>query len=196
MRHSRFMPRIVPSSDCLELITQAQRTIGMSQRQLGELVGASRRTITRWFGGGSTPELDALQAIARAVYPHDASLAAALAAETGQTLVSLGIEMPPPPPAPVVVAAPPPPELAGPPARPFPPARLVVDSIVCAAAESMQCAPSAVRDVLRAAFARARGLGLTLEEVEEGLRGAEARVAEKGATKGASRGTAGERDDV
>jgi DNA-binding XRE family transcriptional regulator len=174
------MPHVIPSKDCLQLVTRAQRTIGLSQRQLGELVGASRRTITRWFGGGSTPGLSALQTIAGAVYPHDPALAAALAAETGQTLVSLGIEMPPPPPAPVIDAAPAPPEPVGPPARPFPPARLVVDSIVCAAAESMQCAPSAVRDVLRAAFARARGLGLTLEEVEEGLGTGEQRRAAPG----------------
>jgi hypothetical protein len=40
---------------------------------------------------------------------------------------------------------------------------------VCAAAEAMQAPPAAVRDVLRAAVARARALGLTLEEMDEAL---------------------------
>lgn len=45
----------------------------------------------------------------------------------------------------------------------------MVESIVCAAAETMQTTPSAVRDVLRTAFARARGLGMTIEEVDDAL---------------------------
>jgi hypothetical protein len=45
----------------------------------------------------------------------------------------------------------------------------LVESIVCAAADTMQTPPAAVREVLRAAFARAHALGLTVEEVDAAL---------------------------
>ena len=99
-----------------------------------------------------------LQKLARAVYPVDASLAAALASEGGQSLESLGLVRPAPPP----VAAPAP-------SRPFPPVRLLVESVVCAAAEAMQAPPTAVRDVLRAAITRAHALGLNVEEMYDAL---------------------------
>jgi hypothetical protein len=76
-------------------------------------------------------------------------------------LEGLGIAKPAPP----VVAAPAPVV----PVRPFPPTRLVVESVVCAATEVMQASPVAVHGVLRAAFARARGLGRTVEEMDEAL---------------------------
>jgi hypothetical protein len=40
--------------------------------------------------------------------------------------------------------------------------------VVCAA-EAMQAAPAAMREVLRAAFARAQALGLIVEEMNEAL---------------------------
>jgi transcriptional regulator with XRE-family HTH domain len=156
------MPHIIPSSDSIRLVVLAQRALGMSQGNLADLVQSSRRTISRWTSGGSMPSPAALQAIARAVHATDAELAAQLAAESGETLESLGIVQPAPPP---VVFAPAPPPLP----RHLPPARLMVESVVCAAAEAMQTTPSAVRDVLRTAFARARGLGMTIEEVDDAL---------------------------
>ena len=45
-----------------------------------------------------------------------------------------------------------------------------VDAVVCAAAEAMQVVPQNVRPALLAAFACARELGLTLEDVERVLR--------------------------
>jgi hypothetical protein len=126
------------------------------------LLGISRRTVQRLASSGGTVHTQYMHVLARAVHPHDPALAASLALEGGQTLESLGVVRPAPP----VVPAPP---SISPPPRPAPPTWLTVDSIVCAAAETMQAPPAAVRDVLRAAFARARGLGLTVEEVDDAL---------------------------
>jgi len=68
---------------------------------------------------------------------------------------------PPPPPAPPpeVVVAPLPPE------PPPLPAHVLVDSVVCAAAEVMAVAPQTLRPLLLAAFARAHEARLTAAEV-------------------------------
>jgi hypothetical protein len=119
--------------------------------------------------------MDQLQTLARAVHPEDAVLAAKVAAEGGQTLEGLGLVRPEPPPR----AAPP-----APPPRPFPPTRLVAESVVCAAAEAMQAPPAVMREVLRAAFARAQALGLSLDEMNEALsppaEAAPAKMAQRG----------------
>jgi transcriptional regulator with XRE-family HTH domain len=157
------MPRIVPGPDVMRLVTQSQIALGLSQEKLGRLLTASRRTISRWVSHQSQPSLRQLQLLAHAVYPQDPALAAALAAETGQTLESLGLVHP----APAMTATPATPPPPGP--RPYPPTRLIVESVVCAAAETMQATPTAVREVLRAALARAQALGLSVEEMNEAL---------------------------
>ena len=158
----RPMPYL-PGPEAVGLAYQAQRALGLTQLELAGLLGLSRRTVSRWGANRSRPSASELQKLARAVHPKDPALAARLAREGGETLESLGIVAPP---APVVAAPSPAPVVA---VRPFPPARLVVESVVCAAAEAMQASPAAVRGVLRAAFARARGLGLTVEEMDEAL---------------------------
>jgi transcriptional regulator with XRE-family HTH domain len=157
----------IPSSECLPHVTRAQMLLGLSQEELASKLGVSRRSITRWHAGQSTPGVEQLAMLARMVHRTDASVAARLAEEAGTSLAALGLvtaapaaRAPEPPPA----AAPPPPA-----PRPFPPTRLMVESIVCAAAETMKTVPSEVREVLRAAFSRARGLGLTIEEVDDAL---------------------------
>jgi transcriptional regulator with XRE-family HTH domain len=157
----------VPSNECLPHVSRAQMLLGLSQEELASKLGVSRRSITRWYAGQSTPGVEHLGLLARMVHRTDASVATRLAEEAGTSLAALGLvtvapaaRAPEPPPP----ALPPPP-----PPRPFPPTRLMVESIVCAAAETMQTVPSEVREVLRAAFSRARGLGLTIEEVDDAL---------------------------
>jgi hypothetical protein len=98
------------------------------------------------------------------------ALAAKVAAEGGQTLEGLGLvrserAAPPAPPAP--------------PPRPFPPTRLVAESVVCAAAEAMQAPPAVMREVLRA-----QALGLSLEEMNEALSPPAEAAPAKAATRG------------
>jgi DNA-binding XRE family transcriptional regulator len=152
------MPTVIPDDSIGLLLMTARSTLGLTQEQLGALLGVSRRTSGRWERRQSIPAPHNLHALARAVHPHDPPLASRIAAEAGATLASLGLESPPPPPAP----APPPP-------RPYPPVALLVESVVCAAAEALDAKPPAVRQVLQAAFHRARAMALSVEDIDDVL---------------------------
>jgi len=144
------------------LIVLAQRALGMSHDAFGTALGSSKRTAARWAQGSSQPTIDQVRRLAALVYPRDAELSAQLATAAGETLESLGIVAPTPVAAPVLAASPPPPE-------PPLPATLVVQAVVCAAADALQVPPSAVRGALLAAFRMARELRLQVEDVEAAL---------------------------
>lgn len=160
----KITPAVTP------LVARYVSVLGLSQKELGEKFDLSLRTAHRWTRGESLPDLGQVMRMAREVFPRDSVLAAALAEEAGTTLEALGLTAPAPPAAlaaPVVVVAP-----QGPPPREFPPIELLVDSIVLAA---MDVAPSdgsatwrtLVPTMLRAAFTRARGLGVSIVEVDD-----------------------------
>jgi transcriptional regulator with XRE-family HTH domain len=146
------MPTVVPGREVTVLLINAQRALNLSQRQLAESLGLSVRTMGRWQAGRTSPHLDLLKKLAAMVHPHDAALASALAVEAGTTLEALGL---------VARRAEAP---QAPPARAFPPVALIVDSVVHAATEA-QRTEAPMREVLRAAFERARGIGLSIDEV-------------------------------
>ncbi len=151
----------IPGPTFPSAFARSQLELGMSQGDLGKLLGVSRRTISRWvssFPGVTEPQVHTL---VRAVHPRNPVLAAELAAHVGQTLVGLGV-VPPPAPAAPAPAPPPPP-------RPLPPIPLLVESVVCAAADALETKPAAVRDALTAAFVRAQKMGLSVEEVVRAL---------------------------
>jgi|HubBroStandDraft_6_1064221.scaffolds.fasta_scaffold289055_1 hypothetical protein len=146
------------------LLTDAQHTLATSQSGLGKLLGGvTRRTVWRYQGGKTSPYPNHLHNLAKHVHPLDAALAAEIAVAGGATLESLGIVLPPPPQAPVPAAPP-----APPPIDPLQ-ARLLVDAIVCAAAEALDVPPKSVRGVLHAAFARAKETGLPVDVIEKAL---------------------------
>jgi hypothetical protein len=149
------MPAI-PDESILGLLSAAATKLSLNNKDLGKFVGLSPRTISRWWSREATPAGDEVVKIVRAVYPKDSVLAAKLALEVGTTVQLLGLFVPPPP-------------VAPPPLRPRPPNALMVESIVCAAAVAQQATPDAVRPILQAAFARARGMGLSVEEVDDAL---------------------------
>ncbi len=163
------MPHIL-SPDVTGLVARATMVLGLTHKATAELCGTSLRTAQRWYGGGSMPSHAQVLTLARAVFPRDAALAEALAQEAGTSLVAMGVVAPPAPPPPPVVALPPPP-----PPRPFPPVALMVDSILHAATLSAGAHAAdptshpAILEITRAAFARARGLGLSVEEVHDAL---------------------------
>jgi hypothetical protein len=140
-----------------QLMLGIQEALHLNQRELAELMTVSPRTIIRYYKHGGTFLVSGYEKAARAVYPHDRGLAAELAAHASKTLVDLGLEAPP---APLL----PPPAAPSPP-RPSPRASHLCDSIVCAAAEAMQCPPQAMRPSILAAFDRAAALGMTTEDV-------------------------------
>jgi hypothetical protein len=151
------MPASIPA-----LLYEARRALHIgSQGDLGVRMGSSPRTGQRWERGESYPSARQLQELAGLVYPKDASLAGEIARAGGTTVEALGLV-----PAPLPPAAPP-----APPVKPRPDPEHIVDTIVCAASDAMNVLPEAVRPALRAAFRRARLVGLTVEEVERALEG-------------------------
>ncbi len=153
------------------LVVRAQRMLGMTHEAFGTALGASKRTAARWAAGSASLSVPQVRDLACLVYAEDPELAAELAGAASTTVDALGLVAPPAPivatppfPEPVVVLAPPPP-LPPPPL----PTALVVDAVVCAAADATQVTPAAVRATLLAAFRRARELRLTVEDVETAL---------------------------
>lgn len=143
---------VFPNQPTDGLVARAQAALGMTHRQFGEALGASERTSLRWAAGRSHVTVSQLRKLARLVHPRNPVLAVSLAEASSDTLESLGIVPPSPPP------------------RPALPAHFVANLLVCAAADAFGGAPSAARAALRAAFGRAREMGLSVEEVEKALK--------------------------
>jgi DNA-binding XRE family transcriptional regulator len=150
---------LVSASAAAKLLVRAQVALRTTQQELAQRLGASRRTATRWAARQSSPSPEQMRELARLAYAAgDTALAADIATTCGETMVGLGL-----------VAASAPIEGVAPVAPPPRPSPLVVDAVVCAAADEAALTPSAVRGILRAAFARAVALGLTAEEVADAL---------------------------
>jgi DNA-binding XRE family transcriptional regulator len=139
------MPVARPNS---KLVSQTRQTMGLSREELGQLIGLSKRTVGRIELGQSAIVAPDLCTLARHVHPRDAGLAEELARAGRSTLSDLGVV---------------------PPAQPVPMAHLLIDSVVCAAADAMNVAPESVRGSVLAAFRRARELHMSLEDVENAL---------------------------
>jgi hypothetical protein len=140
------------------LLAKAQTAMGLSQEKLGhDVFACSRRTMSRWVGGQGGPSLSQWVDLVRHVYPHSRAVAAEIASEMGETLVSLRLE------APDAAAASPPP-------RPAPSLSDLVDSVVCAAAEAVAMSPQAIRPALVAGFERVASLSLSVDDVRGVLR--------------------------
>ncbi|HEY2511362.1 MAG TPA: helix-turn-helix transcriptional regulator [Polyangiaceae bacterium] len=141
------------------LLARAHRTLGMTQGQLGNALGVSERTVSRWYQRGPSVTVRQFCKLAALVYPRDPALARELAEAASETLESLGLVAP----APVVPAS------APAPAPPPVPVAVLIDAVVCAAAEALDLSPGRVRSAVRAAFRRARELHLTIEQVDAAL---------------------------
>ena len=141
--------------DLNALTVRAQLALGLPHREFGALLGSSQRTSERWSADESTPSRAQLGELAKHVRAKDPALAAEIAAAIG-----LPIEVASPAPSP---AAPSPS-----PTRAISAAELV-DLVVCAAAETMDVSPRAIRPALRAAFARARELALDVATLATAL---------------------------
>jgi transcriptional regulator with XRE-family HTH domain len=135
-----------------ELMLQARRLLDLNQRTLADLLGVSGRTVQRWDAGRSSGPVPAqLHVLAAAVYEKNPELAQKIALAAGTTVDLLGL-VPAPAPAPKA------------PVGRAVPDGVVMDAIVCVAAEALQTSPSAVRPALLAAFRRAHEVGLTTAE--------------------------------
>jgi hypothetical protein len=152
------------------LLVLSRETLSLNQLGLAKVLGSSLRTVQRYEARRAHPQVSELHRLADAVRPHDADLASQIdvwaprpapPAPPVTASAPAGIAAAPVLPAPVLPAAPPLPP-------PVPPG-VLVDSVVCAAAEAMSLSPQAVRGSVLAAFARARDAGLTMDVVVEVL---------------------------
>ena len=143
------MPLLL-SSELSPLVTRARLVLGMTQEQLGDLLGVAKRTVIRW-NAGSTPSQDQVIELAKAVHAQDPELASELAKAAGTRLDEIGLGAP---------------KVAAPTALVR---ELAIDSIVCAAAEASVGTPQAARAGLLAALQRAAALGISSEELRAAL---------------------------
>lgn len=142
-----------------ELMVRTIQATGLTYAQLGQALGVSAKTVQRVVAGRSHPMPYHFHTLAAIVHPSDRDLAVRLAAAGGTTLEALGIQQPPRPPAPPRVEPPRPT-----PARP-PLSLEHAETVLCAAADTMDVSPRAIRPALAAAFTRAAALGYTVEEL-------------------------------
>ncbi len=155
------------------VLADCRFALGMSQGELADAMGISRRTIIRWTKGHTSPVEVEIRRLASLVRDADDDLADELLAAARLEPDPPPPPPPPPPPAPPEpppVMAPPPvvaPPLLPEPARPAP--AHVTDSILCVAADAANMVPRAILPAIRAAFARARELGVGVDEVVLGL---------------------------
>src|SRR5260370_37244521 len=125
-----------------ELLVEAQNALGVSQGQLGDMLGLSRQTIWRYQTGQSNPLASSLQDLSRRVRAIDAELASRLAA-AGTGARKTGFR--------IAAAARPTSTGVG---RLVNDTRVLADAMVCAAAEALDASPRTVRRALLSAFAR------------------------------------------
>jgi DNA-binding XRE family transcriptional regulator len=151
------MPRPIPL-----LLVLARERLSLNQQELAALAGSSLRTVQRWENNRSEPSPWNYHRVADALRELDPELAAEI------DELAPAPEPPPPPP------LPPPPPIAD---------AILVDAVVCAAAEAMSMIPQAVRPAILAAFTRARDARLTTEAVVAVLAPAEAPPKSRGAKK-------------
>ncbi len=133
------------------LLTFAQRSLSMTQKELGDALVVSKRTIQRWQSGRTRPYTGEIHRLVDLLAPVDADLSTRLDAWAPRP------KPPPPAPPPAPPPPPPPPPLPPPPPPPPPiPPLVLVESVVCAAADAMGLVPQAIRPAVLAAFTRAR----------------------------------------
>jgi hypothetical protein len=154
-----------------ELLWRLQTALHMTQKQLGELVGLSSRTIIRYYQRGGMFLPSQWATLAKALQPRDAVLATYCTRMSGATIEQLVTgkvlaSLSPASPAP---AAPSPASAVASGTRPTPSSNHLADSVVCAGAEAMQCAPTQMRPGLAAALERMIALGMGVQETLEAL---------------------------
>ncbi len=147
-----------------KLVQALDRVLGRlhwSQKEVFVRTGISSRTLTRWRVEGKSPSPATLAKLVRAVASVDPEAAGWLAKVSSVARLHVSTA----PSATTTV------ERAGAAAGTGPSVdvHLRVDSIVSVAADVMNLPPSAVRPALRAAFLRARDLGVSIEAIAEAM---------------------------
>lgn len=135
------------SADSAALLVHCQMALGLTQAQLGELLGRDRRTIQRWQASGFQPMADQAETLAQALQPVRPNLA--------EQVLELGRQ------AAIVVGVSPPPRAA---------TAEVIDAILRAAAHAGGTSPEAIRPAITAAMLKAEETGVEVSAIVAGLK--------------------------
>ena len=132
------------------LIIECRMALGLTQEEMGKLVGCTKRTVQRWEDRGALLVAPEVEALVRALHPVRPDLATQIAAIDGRTPDQIGLSTP-----------------AG--RTSGAPKSDPIDAVVVAAAEAIGVTAEAVRPAVAAAFARAEDEGLDVKTVNERL---------------------------
>ena len=130
--------------DSAALLVHCQIALGLTQKELGDLLGRDRRTIQRWQRRGPDLMPDQVQTLASALQPVRPDLAEQVL-ELGRTL---GILSPPA----------------------IPATAEVIDAILQAAADAGGTSPEAIRPAVTAALMKAQEAGVEVGAIVAGLK--------------------------
>ena len=139
------------------VLSHARQRGAMSQEKVAHTLRVSQRTISRWEQGLIRPSSDYIELLARRIHPADPHLAQQVALFGGTTLEAFGLAAPVEAPAAPVVEP-----------KPLVSLALALDAVVLAAAEAIEGSGGSVkaaRAALTAATAKARELGVALDDV-------------------------------
>jgi hypothetical protein len=136
-------------SDSAVLLVHCQMALALTQEELGELLGRTKRTIQRWQESGFDPTANQAETLARALQPVRPDLAEKVLELGRKAAIAAGI---------------------APPARPA--TAEVIDAILRAAADAAGTSPEAIRPAITAALLKAVEVGVELEALVAGLKSA------------------------
>jgi transcriptional regulator with XRE-family HTH domain len=136
-------------ADSAGLLVHCQMALGMTQEELGDLLGRTKRTIQRWQESGFEPMADQAETLADALQPVRPDLA--------EQVRELGRRA-------AIVAG------AAPPVRPA--TADVIDAILRAAADAGGTSPEAIRPAITAALLKAEEAGVEVRSIVAGLKSA------------------------
>jgi transcriptional regulator with XRE-family HTH domain len=129
------------------LLVHCQMALGLTQQELGELLGKTKRTIQRWQESGFAPMADQAETLARALQSVRPDLAEQVLALGRKVATATG--MPPP-------------------GRPS--TAEVIAAILQAAAEAGGTSPEAIRPAILAALQKAEEAGIEVSAIVAGLK--------------------------
>lgn len=132
------------------LLVHCQMALGLTQRELGDLLGMNKRTIQRWQDSGFDPTTDQAQTLARALRPVRPELAEQVLALVRKAAVVAGVT---PPAGPASVE--------------------VIHAILRAAADAGGTSPEAIRPAITAALRKAEEMGVEVRAIVAGLKSAD-----------------------
>jgi transcriptional regulator with XRE-family HTH domain len=136
-------------ADSAALLVHCQIALGLTQEELGDLLGMNRRTIQRWQESGFEPTTDQAETVANALQPVRPDLAERVRELGRKAAIASG---------------------ATPPARPA--TAEVIDAILRAAADAGGTSPEAIRPAITAALLKAEEAGVEVRAIVAWLKSA------------------------